>query len=108
MIEDMNINEQFPSSSIAMNWLVKQGYILDFNLAEEHLYCVSNEVCLNPEDFQIDKVFRFEGATNPADEEIVYGISSIDGQYKGILFNAYGVYADKLSAEMIAKLSRRG
>lgn len=108
MIEEMNFDENFPSSSVAMNWLKKKGYILDFNLKEEFLYCIENDVCLKPEDFHIDKVFRFEGATNPADEEVVYAVSSLDGKYKGIVFNAYGVYGDRLSNEMIRKLSWRG
>lgn len=95
---------EFTSSFIALNWLKNEGYTLDFNLKENCLICMDNDLNLGPSDFKIDKIFRFEGATNPADEEIVYAISSINGKYKGVLINAYGVYADKLSDEMIEKL----
>lgn len=102
---EMNTHPEFFSSSIAMNWLKKEGYTIDFNLEENCIICDNSNINLEPSDFKIDKIFRFEGATNPADEEIVYAISSNDGKYKGVLLNAYGVYADKLSDEMINKLS---
>lgn len=107
MIEKMNESPNFPSSSVAMNWLIEQGYKLDFNLKENCIYCSDSDLVLSPSDFEIDRVFRFEGATNPADQEIVYAISSKCGKYKGVLFNAYGVYADKLSSDMIKRLTIR-
>jgi hypothetical protein len=58
---------------------------------------------LYPNDFVIDKFFRFEGASNPDDSSIVYAISSKDG-LKGTLIDAYGVYADSLTNDMIEKL----
>jgi hypothetical protein len=41
--------------------------------------------------------------TDPADNSVVYAIESDNGT-KGVLVNAYGVYADTLSADMITKL----
>jgi hypothetical protein len=51
----------------------------------------------------IDKFYRFEGDSNPDDNAIIFAISSKDG-WKGTLLDAYGVYADSLSNEMIEKL----
>lgn len=86
-----------------MQWLQQQGYQRDFNLDTDCLKAA--DLRLNPEDFEIDYVFRFEGETDPADETVIYGIASPAlGEY-GILVNAYGMYADSLTNEMVQKLS---
>jgi hypothetical protein len=41
--------------------------------------------------------------TDPANEAILYAISSLKGK-KGILINGYGIYSDPITDEMIAKL----
>jgi hypothetical protein len=38
-------------------------------------------------------------------ESILYAISSKQNNMKGILVNAYGIYADTASALLVAKLS---
>jgi hypothetical protein len=86
--------------------LKEEGYVLDFNLKPECIECQSPNIKLFPDDFVIDKFFRFEGASNPDDSSIVYAISSKDG-LKGTLIDAYGVYADSLTSEMIEKLKIR-
>lgn len=86
-----------------LNTLSKEGYVLDFNLKSDCVECKSLNLQLYPADFIIDKFFRFEGASNPDDSSIVYAISSKDG-LKGTLIDAYGVYADSLTTEMINKL----
>ncbi|MBS1744517.1 MAG: phosphoribosylpyrophosphate synthetase [Bacteroidetes bacterium] len=89
----------------AINGLRERGYTMDFNLAFDALSCQQNGVCLNPTDFEIDEVYRFEGDTNPSDEDVVYAIESKDGKLKGVLSEAFGVYADAASAEMLKKLT---
>lgn len=86
-----------------LNSLKEEGYVLDFNLESDCVECKSHNIKLYPENFVIDKFFRFEGASNPDDSSIVYAISSKDG-VKGTLMDAYGVYANTLTSEMIEKL----
>jgi len=50
-------------------------------------------------------VYRFEGNSDPDDQDVVYAIESKDGAIKGVVSSAYGLYADDASAEMISKLS---
>jgi hypothetical protein len=58
---------------------------------------------LSPEDFEIVEFYRFEGDSNPGDEETVYAIQSKDG-VKGVLVNAFGIYSDGLTDEILQKL----
>ncbi len=89
----------------AINGLRQRGYTIDFNMAFDKLICSENNICLNPAEFEITEVYRFEGDTNPSDEDVVYAVESKDGKIKGILTGAFGTYADSISNEMIRKLS---
>lgn len=82
--------------------LRKDGYTEDFNIRFDSLIC--KKACLLPQEFEVDQIFRFEGNTNPSDEAILYAISSIDGDIKGVLVNSYGTYADEMTADLIDKL----
>ena len=86
-----------------LNTLKKEGYSLDFNLKPNCVECKSSDLELYPDDFVIDKFYRFEGASSPDDSAIVYAISGKHG-LKGTVLDAYGVYADSLTTEMINKL----
>ncbi len=89
----------------ALEGLKQRGYILDFNIAFDKLQCSRNEVCLNPDEFEVMETYRFEGDTNPSDEDIVFAIAAKDGSHKGVLTSAYGMYADSISAELQKKLT---
>ena len=96
----------YTTVSETLNELKDEGYIFDFNLKEDCIECKGPNIQLYPSDFMIDKFYRFEGASNPDDNAIVYAISSKEG-LKGTLVDAYGVYADSLTTAMIDKLKIR-
>ncbi len=95
--------KHYATSTEAMESLKKKGYTEDFNLHHEWIECPSLDIRLMPEEFHIDEVHRFEGMTSPDDSEVLYAIRSTKG-LKGLLLDAYGVYADSVSADMISKL----
>lgn len=66
--------------------------------------CNQNNTILQPEEFQIDKVYRFEGASNPEDQSILYAISSPKFKIKGTLVNGYGISYDEQNSKLIEKL----
>ena len=70
-----------------MNRLEGEGYGTDLN---SQLPMVDQD----PESFKIDAVYRFEGPTDPGDAMILYAISSPKYNLKGVLINAFGMYAD--------------
>lgn len=87
----------------ALNDLKKRGYTHDFNLKNDCIICAEPQISLSPDDFDIVETYRFEGETNPSDESVLYAIESKEGT-KGVLVNAFGVYADPISAAMVKKL----
>ncbi len=91
--------------SEVLNKLKSEGYTVDFNLQENCLVCHGNTLEINPDDFVVDRHFRFEGQSDPGDEAIVYAISSVKHDIKGTLVNGYGIYSDPLSDRMIKALS---
>ena len=62
---------------------------------------------IHPEEFVVDKHYRFEGASDPADEAIVYAISSTTHNVKGILVNGYGTSSDQLTEGLIDALKEK-
>ena len=90
----------------AVTGLKAKGYTIDFNIAFDKLICSDNKICLQPDEFEIIEVHRFEGDSNPDDEDVVYAVESKDGKLKGIITSAFGMYADPVSNKIIQKLSR--
>lgn len=91
----------------ALNGLKERGYKTDFNIAFNQIVCSENKYCLNPSEFEITEMHRFEGNTNPSDEDVVYAVESKAGNIKGTISSAFGMYADDVSTEMIRKLSAK-
>lgn len=98
----------YDTVSEALNDLAKRGFTHDFNIHEEGdcLICTNTMTQLSPEEFEIVETYRFEGDTDPADEMIVFAISSIKHNLKGTLLNAYGIYADSSTSKIVEKLSK--
>lgn len=76
-----------------LNKLVLDGYTEDFKAGERGLLSLQHERIYEPGDVQVVNFFRFEGASDPADNSILYVIETNDG-IKGTLVDAYGPYAD--------------
>lgn len=98
------MNENFGTLSETINGLIKLGYTHDFNIQDECLVCHRTNVTLSPDDFQIDKVYRFEGASDPEYQSVLYAISSSKFNIKGTLVNGYGISSDEKSSKLIEKL----
>lgn len=97
--------ENFETVSEAIDGLRKQGYTEDFNLNTDCLKCSKGIFKLYHDEFKVDKYYRFEGMTDPGDEAVVYAISSDKHKVKGVLVNAYGIYADDIADELVHTLN---
>ncbi|MEI9946970.1 MAG: hypothetical protein WDN26_22460 [Chitinophagaceae bacterium] len=85
--------EDMKTMALCLNKLVLDGFEEDFKATDTGLLALHKEKMYPPEDIHVVNFFRFEGASDPADNSIVYVIETTDGE-KGTLVDAYGPYAD--------------
>lgn len=85
------------------NKLVLDGYTEDFKVIEKGLQSVNTEKIYEPSEIKITNFYRFEGASDPADNSIVYAVEAEDG-VKGTLIDAYGPYADPLVGKFVEQV----
>ena len=96
--------EKYSSLLEAIEGLRKRGYTEDFKLKWNSLDCSNGQCDILHDEFVVDEFHRFEENTDPSEQSIIYAISSESRKTKGILINAYGVYAEPVANELMAKL----
>jgi len=96
--------QTFETMSECLDALKREGYVNDFNLHPEWIECTPLNLRFRADQFHVDYVFRFEENTNPDDSAVVFAISAASG-IKGTLVDAYGVYAEVISPQMVQKLT---
>ncbi|NEU09719.1 phosphoribosylpyrophosphate synthetase [Flavihumibacter sp. R14] len=102
----MSANEfEYESLVEALNALKEKGFTHDFNIHNSALHSSEGNITLSPKDFEIVKVYRFEGMSDPGDNSILYAIDCPKHNVKGTFINAYGVYSDEISEELLKKLN---
>lgn len=89
----------------AINDLKSRGFNLDLNVEFDHTLHDGNH--LDPNDFEIVETYRFEGDSNPEDEDIVLAMSSKSTPMKGVFTGAFGVYANQDSFDELKQFKDR-
>ncbi len=85
----------------AVQLLAQQGYVADFSLDGDDVYC---RVCgerHHAAGSVIEIVHRFEGETDPADEAIVLGLRCPKCGAQGVLVSAFGPDAEPGLAALV-------
>jgi hypothetical protein len=90
----------YATVSKALDQLNEKGFTYDFNVNCEALR-------KNPEKFEIVHVYRYEGASDPGDEAVVYGIKSTNGK-KGVYVSGFAANTDPETAKFLFNLSIKG
>ncbi len=80
------------TSSEVLARLREKGMDNEFRWTEKGFMDGQGQKTYRPEEMEILKTFRFEGASNPSDMEIVYVMRAKDGTM-GYSQDAYGVYS---------------
>ncbi len=82
-----------------------RGYSADFSVTRDgQLRCNTCGRNHLPSDIVIDSTARFEGASNPDDQAIVFGLRCEGCGVRGVLVTAYGPAASAEEAAVITAL----
>lgn len=73
--------------------LERRGFTANFELIAKTFRAVESGKTFNPDDLTIVEHHRFEGSSDPEEMAVVYAIQAGDGT-RGVLVDAYGVYAN--------------
>ena len=92
-MQTKSTTEDMKTLASCLNKLTLDGYTEDFKAGERGLLGLQHEKIYEPGQVQVKDFFRFEGASDPADNSILYAIETDDG-IKGTLVDAYGPYSD--------------
>ncbi len=81
-----------------------KGYTASFELCYDHISCGSGDIVIQPDEFFFDDVLRFENSSDPDDQSILYVISVLGTNLKGLCAESYGLYHNDISQSMINRL----
>lgn len=102
MIKHSNLEQMTTLSSVTAT-SIKRGYTENFQIRHGLLFAPSNGIAYRPNEVKIDNFYRFEGASDPNDNSILYLLETHDG-IKGMLVDIYGAGADAKLAKFISDI----
>ena len=92
------------SLSECISSLTKVGFSTQFKVHEEGgMESLTTHEIYKPDDIRITNFYRCEDESNPSDNAILYAIKTHKGE-KGILTDAYGIYADTAINEFVLEV----
>ncbi len=90
--------------SAALAQLAADGYTEDFSAASHGIHCKHCDGAHTSEGAVVERVYRFEGASNPDDEAIVLGLRCRHCTAKGVLVTGFGPSTDPDQVALILSL----
>ena len=93
-------NNEMTTLAACITMLDELGFKAHFKATKEGLESLSTNYVYFPAEIKIVNFYRFEGASNPEDNCILYAIEAINGE-KGILIDAYGPENDTQVSDFI-------
>jgi hypothetical protein len=89
----------------ALTRLRSDGYTADFYATDKgELACRGCHRTMNPTEVQVDHTVRFEGDTNPDDQDIVFALTCACG-CKGTYSAAYGPATPPADSDVLGQLA---
>jgi len=92
------------SITAAIEDLRAAGFVGDFEVEGELVRCAACGGLHRPDEIQIERIIRIEGASDPGDESIVFGLSCAQCGSRGVLVSAYGPSASGEEAMVVTAL----
>jgi hypothetical protein len=89
----------------AVALLEADGYTANFFPRSHALHCTACGADPDPSGSIVDRIFRFEGPSNPDDEAIVLAVRCPICGARGVVVSAYGPSADPDDVEVLLSLT---
>lgn len=86
-------SQDYSTMAEAIKGLQGKGYTVNFEYLHHAFCAVDTGETYQPQNLTICEHHRFEGASDPDDQSIIYAIETEDGK-RGIIVDAYGIYAN--------------
>lgn len=97
-------SEARPRTEVVARWR-DLGYTDEFRvLTGDEVECAGCDERFAPDDLRIDHIGRYEGVSNPADEELLLAVSCVRCDHRGTLTLAYGPAASTAEAEVARRI----
>lgn len=90
----------------ALAILEADGYTASFSVRDGHVRCDACDTLHEAETAVVDRIFRFEGTSDPDYEDIVFALSCPVCGAKGTLVSAFGPNADPEELDALLILGR--
>jgi hypothetical protein len=91
----------------AIEYLAGLGYTANMQLLDGEITWKSRGARCRVEEIEVDRVFRYEGPSDPGDEMIVFALTDPVSGDRGALASAYGSAADPELLEALTGLESR-
>ncbi|HEY4378066.1 MAG TPA: hypothetical protein VGM93_12950 [Acidimicrobiales bacterium] len=89
----------------ALQQLAADGYTSDFRLVDGSLVSGDRSPVCQVEDVRVERMYRFEGDSDPGDEMVVFGLRDPASGERGALASAFGPAADPEVLDHLAYLA---
>jgi alkylation response protein AidB-like acyl-CoA dehydrogenase len=93
MLTESHACKLYTSMAEAIQDLMKRGFTANFEFLDKSFRDVDSGRTFQAPELTIVEHYRFEGASDPDEMSVVYAVASDDGT-KGIIADAFGVYAN--------------
>jgi hypothetical protein len=97
---------QYRTVTEALEDLARRGFKANFEYLDGAFTAVDSGRSFKAEELTIIEHHRFEGASDPDDMAVLYAIESRDG-VRGVVVDAFGVYANPALGEFLRKVRIR-
>jgi len=91
----------------ALRLLKAEGYQVEFQLVDGHLRCDTGDQMCPANDAVVQRLYRFEGVSDPGDEMVVFGLLDPVTGRKGVLASGFGPAADPELLDHLTGLASR-
>ena len=103
LVNENNSMPYMKSLVTCLNRIIADGYTEDFKVTDNGLEALQTGKRYNADEVSVINFFRFEGASDPEDNAILYVLQTHDG-LKGTLIDAYGLYNDQRISRFISQV----